>query len=153
MKRYKGYHNSPIGILEIVCSEDRLISIMFVDKETQPNDSNLMLKKIITQLEQYFNGSRREFNIKISFEGTEFQKQVWNQLLNIPYGETTSYKDVAEKIENAKAVRAVGNANNKNKIPIIVPCHRVIGSNGKLTGYAGGLDKKQWLLNHEKAYK
>lgn len=153
MRKYYGYFKSPIGILEIVCSEEALISIKFVNEEKQAGETNSILKEIVMQLEQYFNGSRKEFDIKISLEGTEFQKQVWNQLINIPYGEIASYKDVAEKIENAKAVRAVGNANNKNKIPIIIPCHRVIGANGNLTGYAGGIDKKQWLLNHEKNYK
>lgn len=153
MRKYYGYFKSPIGILEIVCSEEALISIKFVNEEKQAGETNSILKEIVMQLEQYFNGSRKEFDIKISLEGTKFQKQVWNQLINIPYGEIASYKDVAEKIENAKAVRAVGNANNKNKIPIIIPCHRVIGANGNLTGYAGGIDKKQWLLNHEKNYK
>lgn len=149
-KRYYGYYNSPIGILEIICSEDALQEISFVDEEKQIENTNLIVKKVFNQLEEYFQGKRKEFDIKIELQGTDFQKQVWNQLIKIPHGKTASYKDVAIEINNEKAVRAVGNANNKNKIPIIIPCHRVIGANGKLVGYDGGLDKKQWLLEHEK---
>ncbi|MHC1684035.1 MAG: methylated-DNA--[protein]-cysteine S-methyltransferase [Clostridiaceae bacterium] len=149
-KRYYGYYNSPIGVLEIICSEDSLQEISFVNEEKQIENTNLIVKKVVNQLEEYFQGKRKEFDIKMELQGTDFQKQVWNQLIKIPHGKTASYKDVAIKINNEKAVRAVGNANNKNKIPIIIPCHRVIGANGKLVGYDGGLDKKQWLLNHEK---
>ena len=99
---------------------------------------------------EYFNGERREFNLPIFIEGTDFQKKVWNALVNIPYGKTCSYKDIAIAIGNEKAVRAVGHANNKNKLPIVIPCHRVIGINGKLVGYAGGIDRKDKLLELEK---
>ena len=109
-----------------------------------------MIKKAYTQLEEYLSGKRTEFDIEIEKIGTEFQKKVWKELLNIPYGETRSYKDIAIAIGNEKACRAVGNANNKNPIAIIVPCHRVIGSNGSMTGYAGGLDIKEKLLKIEK---
>lgn len=153
LKEYYGYYNSPIGILEIICSKDALILIEFVDKEKKSEETNALVQKVISQLDEYFRGLREEFDLEILLEGTEFQKQVWKELMKIPYGKTESYKDIAIKIKNEKAVRAVGNANNKNSIPIIVPCHRVIGSNGKLTGYAGGLNKKQWLLEHEKKFK
>ena len=147
--KYMGYYKSPIGILEIVCDKESVLSCNFVDKEEEIGQVNLILESAITQLDEYFKGERKEFDLKVALYGTEFQKNVWNGLLNIPYGTTVSYKDIAVSINNEKAVRAVGNANNKNKISIIVPCHRVIGKNGALTGYAGGLDKKQWLLDHE----
>jgi methylated-DNA-[protein]-cysteine S-methyltransferase len=150
IKKYFGYYHSPIGILEIICSEDAVLSVMFVDKEMPVEENNIVLEKTVSQLDEYFNGMRKEFDLKISLDGTDFQKKVWNELLNIPYGTTLSYKELAIKIGNEKGVRAVGNANGKNMIWIIVPCHRVIGTNGSLTGYAGGLDRKQWLLEHEK---
>jgi len=150
-RKYYGYYHSPIGLLEIICSEDALLSVMFVEKERPVvNEESVILEKTITQLNEYFNGKRKEFNLKISLKGTDFQKQVWNEVLKIPYGKTLSYKSVAAKIGNEKSVRAVGKANGRNVIWIIVPCHRVIGTNGSLTGYAGGLERKQWLLKHEK---
>lgn len=150
-KKYYGYYSSPIGILEIICSEDTILSVMFVERENSVmNKGNEILENTIIQLNEYFNGSRKEFNLKVSLSGTDFQKNVWNELLKIPYGETLSYKSLAIRVGNEKSVRAVGSANGKNKICIIVPCHRVIGANGSLTGYAGGIDRKQWLLNHEK---
>ena len=109
-----------------------------------------MIKECFKQLKEYFEGSRREFDLPIEMNGTQFQKKVWKELLKIPYGETRSYKDIAISIGNEKACRAIGMANNKNHIPIIIPCHRVIGSNGKLVGYAGGIDIKEKLLNIEK---
>ena len=102
-----------------------------------------------SQLDEYFAGKRKVFDIPLNLCGTKYQKKVWNVLTTIPYGETRSYKDIAAITGNKKASRAVGGANNKNQIAIRVPCHRVIGANGKLTGYAGGLDKKKWLLEHE----
>lgn len=111
------------------------------------------IKKAYIELKEYFEGGRKVFDIPIKLNGTNFQKKVWEELLKIPYGETKSYLDIAKSIGNPKACRAVGMANNKNKIIIIVPCHRVIGSNKKLVGYAGGLDVKEKLLNLEKANK
>ncbi len=102
------------------------------------------------QLDEYFQGKRKSFDLPLSPFGTQFQQKVWNALCTIPYGETRSYKEIAAQIQNPKGCRAVGMANNRNPIMIIIPCHRVIGSNGSLTGYAGGLDIKQWLLAHEK---
>lgn len=110
------------------------------------------LKNCVDQITEYFNGDRQEFNIKLQPQGTQFQKQVWNQLMKIPFGETVSYKDIAVGIGNEKAVRAVGNANGKNNIVIIIPCHRIIGSDGTLVGYGSGQDRKQWLLDHEAKY-
>jgi methylated-DNA-[protein]-cysteine S-methyltransferase len=103
-------------------------------------------------LEEYFKGTRREFDLKLRIEGTDFQRRVWDSLCGIPYGCTASYGEIAAIIGNPKASRAVGNANNRNRIPIIIPCHRVVGCNGKLTGYAGGLWRKEWLLSHEKKF-
>lgn len=107
------------------------------------------IENVFLQLEEYFEGKRQEFDIKILMRGTEFQKKVWNALMEIPYGKAVSYKYIAEKIWNPNASRAVGNANNKNRIMILIPCHRVIGKDGKLVGYAGGLDKKKKLLEIE----
>ena len=115
-----------------------------IQKETS------LIKNTKQQLDEYFAGKRKKINIPIKFNGTDFQVKVWEELLKIPYGETCSYLDIAKRIGNPKASRAVGMANNKNKIIIIVPCHRVIGSNKKLVGYAGGLDVKEKLLELEK---
>ena len=104
------------------------------------------------QLEEYFSGSRREFDIPMDMGGTDFQKKCWQALMEIPYGETRSYSDIAMQVGSPKGVRAVGMANHVNPIPIIVPCHRVVGKNGSLTGYAGGLDMKTWLIEHEKRH-
>ena len=109
-----------------------------------------VIKEAFRQLSEYFSGKRKEFHLPLLLKGTDFQKQVWNALLKIPFGETRSYKQIAEAIGNPKAVRAVGMANNKNPLLIVVPCHRVIGANGKLVGYAVGLEKKEFLLKLEK---
>jgi methylated-DNA-[protein]-cysteine S-methyltransferase len=127
-----------------------LLSVEFVDKKSSQVKSNFLIGKVLKQLDQYFKGERKEFDLPLFLGGTPFQNQVWNELQKIPYGETFSYKELAVKLGNEKATRAVGNANGKNLISIIIPCHRVIGSNKKLTGYAGGLDRKKWLLEHEK---
>ena len=108
-----------------------------------------VIKEAFRQLSEYFSGKRKTFNLPLLLKGTDFQKQVWQELLKIPFGETRSYKQIAEAIGNPKAVRAVGMANNKNPLLIVVPCHRVIGANGKLVGYAVGLDKKEYLLRLE----
>lgn len=149
-KEYKAYYKSEIGIVEITSSEDAVLSIYFVDKEGETGEMPEILKEAYTQIDEYFKGKRKEFNLKLFFEGTDFQNRVWNELTKIPYGQVVSYKDIAIAVGSEKAVRAVGSTNGKNKISIVVPCHRVIGSNGKLTGYAGGLHRKEWLLNHEK---
>ncbi|MEG2291367.1 MAG: methylated-DNA--[protein]-cysteine S-methyltransferase [Romboutsia sp.] len=149
----KYYYESPIGILEISTTKEELISILYVDKKKENTQTNVILNEVVKQLDEYFNGYRKEFNIKFKIKGTEFQEKVWNSLIEIPYGETVSYKYIANRIGNEKAVRAVGNANGKNIINIVIPCHRVIGANKSLTGYGGGLDRKLWLLEHEKNCK
>src|SRR5271170_127041 len=147
---FKAYFRSPIGIIEIECSETTIGVVSFVDKEgeTSKNAPEVLLQ-CLKELEEYFSGKRKDFSVPLSQEGTEFQKKVWNELLGIPFGKTTSYLSIANKLDNAKSMRAVGGANGKNKIAIIVPCHRVIGHNFELVGYAGGKWRKQWLLEHE----
>ncbi|CEK29482.1 methylated-DNA-protein-cystein methyltransferase [[Clostridium] sordellii] len=152
IQKYYYYYDSPIGILEIGTTEDELISILYVDEKRENTEQPKILKETINQIQEYFNGTRKEFDIKFKLKGTEFQKKVWNALTDIPYGDTVSYKYIATKIGNEKAVRAVGNTNGRNIINIVVPCHRVIGANKSLTGYGGGLDKKSWLLKHEEKF-
>lgn len=149
-KIFKLYYNSPIGVLEIAGTEEGITSIVFVDEAAETGEAPEVLVETYNQLEEYFNDRRRVFDLKLDLKGTEFQRKVWDELINIPYGETLTYKDIASKLGDINAVRAVGNANGKNPISIIIPCHRVIGSSGKLTGYAGGLERKAWLLNHER---
>ena len=145
-----GYLNTPVGILEICASEQGVRSIFFRENRAYDESTNRHVEMALSQLASYFNGQLSEFNLALDAQGTEFQKQVWHQLFQIPYGETCSYSDIAKKLNNEKAVRAVGAANGKNPISIVVPCHRVIGANGTLTGYAGGLERKAWLLRLEK---
>ena len=154
MSEYITYLRSPIGEIKITADEDFINSILFVFDETEMEEENLnlVLKECKVQLYQYFSGKRKEFDIPIKQEGTEFQQKVWNELLKIPYGKTVSYNSIAESLGDKNSIRAVGAANGKNQISIIVPCHRVIGSDGSLTGYAGGLGRKKWLLNHEKEF-
>lgn len=149
------YYKSPIGIVRIEGNEEGVRFIDFCEDdqilftEEIPN----CLVEAHKQIQEYFEGKRKEFNFKIFSKGTDFQRTVWNELVKVPYGQTASYAELAKQIQNPKAVRAVANANRRNPISIVVPCHRVIGSNGSLTGYAGGLWRKEWLLNHEKNYK
>jgi methylated-DNA-[protein]-cysteine S-methyltransferase len=152
---YKGYYKSPIGIIEITSDEDSIIQLGFIDneKEAEAADAPVILKTAVKQLEEYFLGKRKSFELKLNTTGTEFQKKVWNKLIEIPYAETACYGEIAAALGNNKASRAVGGANNKNKIAIIIPCHRIIGADGSLTGYAGGLWRKEWLLKHEKDNK
>ncbi len=146
------YYNSPIGTIKLVCSGAFLQEISFVEEEGKnPKTYPQIVSRCKEELDSYFAGKLEKFTIPLEFvKGTDFQKDVWRALLNIPYGQTRSYKDIAIMIGNPKAVRAVGGANNKNPIGIVVPCHRVIGSSGKLVGYAGGIDKKEMLLKLEK---
>lgn len=148
---YIDYMETPLGNLEIRASKIGITIVWFIESEaeskTPVKSETLTLCK--QQLREYFNGDLHEFSLPIDQSGTAFQKTVWGYLQSIPFGKTASYGDVAQGINNPKAVRAVGAANGKNPISIIVPCHRVIGSNGTLTGYAGGMDRKKWLLDHE----
>lgn len=154
MNKYITYLRSPIGEIKITADEDFINSILFVfdDTEMHEENPNSVLKECKAQLSQYFSGKRNEFDIPIKQAGTEFQQKVWKELLKIPYGRTVSYNFIAKSLGDKKSIRAVGAANGKNQISIIVPCHRVIGSDGNLTGYAGGLWRKKWLLNHEKEF-
>lgn len=149
--------NSPVGILKLVARENALAAILWANdnpkrvrlNQIAEDKNHPLLLMVENQLKDYFAGKLKKFSLKLDFTGTDFQKKVWNALLTIPYGETRSYGQIAQQIGSPKAVRAVGAANGKNPISIIVPCHRVIGSNGTLTGFAGGLDKKACLLNIE----
>lgn len=149
----KAVYRSEIGLIEIIGTETAITSLNFVDND---RDEILAvhpaLQECVSQLDAYFKGTRREFELELAPEGTPFQQQVWRELLKIPYGRTTSYLEIARAIGNEKAVRAVGAANGQNPISIIIPCHRVIGADGKLTGYGGGLWRKEWLLNHERNF-
>ncbi|WP_251859654.1 methylated-DNA--[protein]-cysteine S-methyltransferase [Clostridium sp. Marseille-Q2269] len=145
-------YDTKIGKIVIIENGKFITNVKF-DKNI-PENINIfeseILKNAHNQLKEYFRGERKEFNLPLDPQGTEFQKKVWEELQKIPYGQTCSYKDIAVSIGNEKASRAVGMANNKNPIPIFIPCHRVIGANGNLVGYAGGLEIKEILLNTEK---
>lgn len=144
------FYETEIGIIGIRENNKSITDIFFSKVDTNDNiEETDLIKECYKQLKEYFEGNRRAFDLPLETRGTEFQKKVWDELLKIPYGETKSYKDIAIAIGNEKACRAIGMANNKNHIPIIIPCHRVIGSNGKLVGYAGGLNVKEKLLNIE----
>ncbi|MBT1063994.1 methylated-DNA--[protein]-cysteine S-methyltransferase [Bowmanella sp. Y26] len=142
---------SPIGLIELCANPEGIQAITFVDTQTQAETDTPILKKAAEQLAEYFNGHRQDFDLPLAAGGTAFQQQVWHALVSIPFGQTGSYLDIARKIGNPAAVRAVGAANGKNPLSIVVPCHRIIGSNGNLTGYAGGLERKAWLLQHEQS--
>jgi methylated-DNA-[protein]-cysteine S-methyltransferase len=148
-KEYMAYYHSPIGMLEIKGSTEAVHSVLFFKEKKKEETVPAVLKDCVAQLDEYFRGRRKEFTVPLHMEGTEFQKKVWNELLKIPFGETMSYLKLAMKVGNEKMIRAVGGANGKNPISIIVPCHRVIGSDGKLVGYGGGLWRKEWMLEHE----
>jgi len=140
--------DSPLGAMTLEGTDTALCALRFgAHGEGEPN---ALLRRASQELSEYFAGKRREFDLPLSPEGTDFQKKVWRTLCDIPFGETRSYKDIAEAVGNPKGLRAVGMANNRNPIAIIIPCHRVIGKNGSLTGYGGGLDKKAYLLKLEK---
>jgi methylated-DNA-[protein]-cysteine S-methyltransferase len=147
------YYRSPLGIIAIIGNHSQLNTICFIDQfYDQPStEIPAEVQRCYDQLAQYFNGQLQEFNLNIKPEGTSFQKKVWQSLLKIKYGRTLSYLQLARELGDKNAVRAVGKANGENKLAIIIPCHRVVGANGELTGYAGGVKKKEWLLNHEKA--
>ncbi len=150
--QYKTYYRSPIGLIEITATDTTLTGLYFVEAAGDAHAlTPPLLHRAVRQLDEYFNGSRQEFDLPLAPIGTNFQQQVWQQLLTIPYGSAVSYLDVAKAIDNEKAVRAVGAANGQNPISIIIPCHRVIGNDGQLVGYGGGLWRKKWLLEHEGA--
>ncbi len=157
---FETYFDSPIGRLEIVGGSSGIRAVSFADggrrtacgprprKETHPS-----LTACYSQLEEYFKGERRVFELELDLRGTDFQMSVWEALLGIPFGLRATYKDIAGMVGNERATRAVGGANHRNPVTIIVPCHRVIGQDGRLTGYGGGLWRKEWLLAHEKRFR
>lgn len=145
---------SPLGFTKINGNEAGITSVTVLNSEEKKTDIiPIELEDCVIQLNEYFEGSRQQFDLKLNPQGTSFQKKVWEALKAIPYGKTRSYLQLSKQLGDVKAIRAVANANGKNPLWIIVPCHRVIGSDGSLTGYAGGLHRKQWLLNHESPYK
>jgi methylated-DNA-[protein]-cysteine S-methyltransferase len=142
--------NSPIGILKLISDEQMLKSIsfdaVFIEYE---GEIPVVLISAKNQLDEYFLGNRQQFDLPIDPDGTEFQRRVWEHVAAVNYSATKSYVDIAREVNSENSSRAVGMANGRNPIPIIIPCHRIIGQNGKLTGYAGGLERKKWLLLHE----
>ena len=147
------YYDTPIGKLGLAESGGSITKILFEGfgaPEGYAVKETALLVKAAAQLNEYFAGKRKSFDLPLAPDGTPFYKSVWNALIKIGYGKTASYKDVAAAVGNVKAVRAVGMANNRNPVPLIIPCHRVIGSDGKLVGYAGGLDVKKYLLDMER---
>lgn len=144
------YLNSPLGWIKISGTAKTIVSVVFVEKEGISDVvDGTELDKATTQLTAYFEGTRSTFDLNLTFQGTAFQKQVWEVVEGIPYGEVASYLKVAQILGDAKKTRAVGSANGLNQLLIVIPCHRVIGADGSLTGYAGGLERKKWLLDHE----
>ena len=147
---YRFYQHPKLGWLKIEGTQDAITGINFLDEApTQPENSSAVVDEAVKQLEEYFNGQRKSFELPLAFTGTDFQKSVWEILQTVPFGATSTYGQIAHQLNNPKSVRAVGQANGKNPISIVVPCHRIVGSNGKLTGYGGGLWRKKWLLAHE----
>ncbi|MEY8870634.1 methylated-DNA--[protein]-cysteine S-methyltransferase [Meridianimaribacter flavus] len=145
---------TPLGYTKITGDNDGIASVTVLNSEEQISDIiPESLEDCVYQLNEYFEGKRQFFDLNLNPQGTDFQKKVWDALLTIPYGKTMSYLELSKQLGDVKAIRAVANANGKNPLWIIVPCHRIIGTDGSLTGYAGGLHRKQWLLEHESPYK
>ncbi len=149
------YIETPLGIAKISGDSNGITSVSITQEPTGKltTETPTSLQGASTQLKAYFEGQRSGFDLKLNPSGTEFQKKVWNELLNIPFGKTVTYLDIAKRLGDPKCIRAAASANGKNPLWIIVPCHRVIGSDGSLTGYAGGLWRKKWLLDHENPVK
>jgi methylated-DNA-[protein]-cysteine S-methyltransferase len=146
--------STPLGFTKICGDIVGIQSVSILNSEEKTTDIiPECLEDCVYQLNEYFNGERKEFSLKLNPQGTDFQKMVWNGLSKIPYNKTCSYLDLSKKLGNLKAIRAVANANGKNPIPVIIPCHRVIGTDGSLTGYSSGLHRKKWLLEHENPNK
>ena len=151
MDLFTTYYHSPVGLLKLQCTEHEVRTVVFSDNLEEPvqTQSHFLLHQCREELDAYFAGSRKEFSLPFNQEGTVFQKKVWGLLSGITYGRTISYHQLAKWYGDVKAIRAAASANGKNNLAIIVPCHRVIGSDQSLTGYAGGLWRKRWLLAHE----
>ncbi|PLX25635.1 cysteine methyltransferase [Candidatus Parcubacteria bacterium] len=155
----RDFLKTPIGVLEIVADEKNILAINFTKQarldlaeRARRKNSNALTEKCVVTLKEYFFGNKKKFSLDLEFVGTDFQKKVWQTLVRVPYGSIISYGDLATMIGQPKAARAIGGAVNKNPIPIIIPCHRVLGSDGKLVGYEGGLWRKKWLLQHENSF-
>jgi methylated-DNA-[protein]-cysteine S-methyltransferase len=147
---YEVYHRTPVGVALITADDMHITKVSIRDEELEETSTDSpLLNEAIKQLDEYFAGDRKEFDLPLKQPGSDFQQQVWQQLLQIPYGKTITYGQQSNQMKNPLAIRAIAAANGKNDLWVIVPCHRVIGSNGSLTGYAGGLWRKQWLLEHE----
>ena len=140
---------TPLGVAKIAGDDNGIAVISILEEGEVTTEVPVLLQEAISQLNDYFVGNRNDFDFKMNPSGTEFQQRVWQELLNIPFGKTMSYLDLSKKLGDVKAIRAVASANGKNPLWIVVPCHRVIGTDGSLTGYAGGLWRKKWLLEHE----
>ncbi|MBV1757311.1 MAG: methylated-DNA--[protein]-cysteine S-methyltransferase [Dethiosulfatibacter sp.] len=150
---YNCYIETPLGLIRIEASDRGLTEISFKKEIEGKQKTNKHIDAAAEQLKEFFMGERQEFQLTYDIKGTDFRMKVWNELQKIPYGSTISYKELAVRVGNPKAVRAVGGANNKNPLGIVIPCHRVIGADGSLVGYAEGTDKKKWLLDLEKKHK
>jgi len=148
----RAFLKTAIGFIEVTASDKGLRSLNFLDFKVRVPRVPHELKDAIDQLHEYFIGERKEFTVDLDLEGSAFQLKVWNELIKIPYGKTISYHELAKRIGNPAAFRAVGGANATNPVSVIIPCHRVLGANGRLVGYAGGLKRKKWLLEHEHAF-
>jgi methylated-DNA-[protein]-cysteine S-methyltransferase len=151
MIKGRAYYSSPVGDLMIASEDNAITTVHFVKEPRMDELPTAATDQCIEELKEYFFKGRKFFTVELKLNGSEFQKKVWNELLSIPYGKTVSYESIAVKIGDIKSIRAVGLANGQNNIAIIVPCHRVIGKNGDLIGYGGGMDNKAWLLHHEGA--
>jgi len=146
---YTDYFESPLGLIEFKASDEGIMQLIFCGAEQDTARPNKITAQCQVELAEYFSGSRKVFTLPLDPQGTTFQKLVWHYLSEIPYGKSVTYLDIAKKVNKPKGSQAVGGANGRNPISIVVPCHRVIGSNGLLTGYAGGIERKLWLLEHE----
>ena len=153
MKLAAAYYSSPVGLLLIEGYDEAITSLSFQEKKKRQIHSSSIVEKCIKELEEYFSGKRKSFDVPLAPPGTHFQQGVWNQLQKIPFGKTISYLQLARELGDEKKIRAAGSANGKNPIAIIIPCHRVIGSDGSLVGYGGGLWMKKWLLEFESGKK
>ncbi|HWC54472.1 MAG TPA: methylated-DNA--[protein]-cysteine S-methyltransferase [Chitinophagaceae bacterium] len=146
------YYSSPVGELIIESQDDKIAVVNFLKSEKLEEHSTPATEQCVRELDEYFYEGRKFFTVEVSPQGTVFQQKVWNELMTIPYGKTISYEELAVRMGDIKSIRAVGLANGQNPVAIIIPCHRVIGKNGDLVGYGGGLENKTWLLHHEGAF-
>jgi methylated-DNA-[protein]-cysteine S-methyltransferase len=155
------FYHSPVGIIQIKIFNNYVSELIYFDEEPATSSDKIkltvlethFLKKCVSQFDDYFSGKRKIFDLPIQQTGTVFQQKVWNELIKIPFGKTISYLQLAQRLGDVKSIRAAASANGRNKLNVIVPCHRVIGSDGSLVGYGGGLPRKKWLLEHEAKYE